>query len=361
MSTNLRIPFTYKRGREVLKELGPFCKAKADKVFIVGGKKALEAVQDRLKESLEAAVVEIVGIEWYGGECTWLNIEKMSRLAGEKKAELFIAVGGGKALDTGKAAAFKSKLPCITIPTIAATCAAFTPLSIIHDEHGVYVESTALAACPEGVFIDTDVIIQAPAKWLFAGMGDTLAKWYELRATTTKIPTTSWTLGGINNGKICYQVIKEFGPGAKTAMDQQKINEAFENVIDAIIFYAGMSSILGGEKCRGAAAHAVYFGFTNIPQAHAVGHGLLVGFGNLCLLALEHRRTEEILTEIKLAQDCGVPIKLADIADLSPQDLQTVSQVAAAVDEMKNMPFPVNTQMVLEAIEKIDRLSSENF
>lgn len=361
METNLKIPPVYIRGEGVLSQIGQFCKARTDKVMISGGEKALNAVETELVQSLTAAGVEIVGIEWYGGECTWENINRLTDQVIDKQAGLLICVGGGKALDTGKAVAYKSQIPCVTVPTIAATCAGFTPLSIIHSSAGIYVENTPFSACPVGIFVDTRVIIDAPKKWLFAGMGDTLAKWYELRATTGNIPMTSWTIGGITNGQICYSIIKEFGGDAKYALEAGQITDNLEYVIDAIIFYAGMSSILGGEKCRGAAAHSIYFGFTNIPAAHHVGHGLLVGYGNLCLLALEKRGKEELLAEIKLAKDCGVPIKLEEIAEFSENDLKIIAEVAVEANDMQNMPMEVTPEMVIEAIRLIDRLSNENF
>lgn len=361
MISQIRIPSSYFRGAGVLGKIGEFVNARAKKALLVGGKKAVATVQEQLLASLKQSDVEVVGIEWYGGECTWANIEKLSQTATAKGAELIIAIGGGKALDTGKAASYKNNIPCITVPTIAATCAALTPLSIIHDEHGKYVENSEKSASPAGVFVDTEVIIKAPQKWLFAGMGDTLAKWYELRASTSKIPSSSWTMGGINNGRICYEVIEKFGPGAKNAIEKQVIDDSFEFTIDAIIFYAGMSSILGGDKCRAAAAHPIYFGFTNIPAAHDLGHGLLVGFGNLCLLALEGRSEAEINEAIKLAKDCGVPIKLSEIADLSEADLQIVGEVAANANDMKNMPVEVTQHMVVCSIKLIDRLACANF
>ncbi|GAB6099545.1 iron-containing alcohol dehydrogenase family protein [Halanaerocella petrolearia] len=361
MQTDLRIPAVYKRGQGVLEELGDFCQQQAQKVIIIGGKKALQAAQEEILASLKETDLEVVGIEWYGGECTWDNIDKLSDQIREEEAELIISVGGGKSLDTGKAVAYQTNLPCVTVPTIAATCAAFTPLSIIYNQKGVHLANSSKSVCPRAVFVDIDIILEAPAKWLFAGMGDTLAKWYELRATTSQIPTTSWTEGGIDNGKICYNVIKEFGPEAKQAVEEKKLNQDLEYVIDAIIFYAGMSSILGGEECRGAASHSIFFGFTNLAKTQDIGHGFLVGFGNLCLLALESRSRDEVLSEIKLAKECGVPIKLSEIAPLSQEELQKVAQAAAGAEDMENMPFKVTTEMVIEAIEYIDELGRESF
>lgn len=78
-----------------------------------------------------------------------------------------------------------------------------------------------------------------------------------------------------------------------------------------LFLVAGLSSIFGGDKLHNSAAHAMYIGFTKIPAVHKVPHGLIVGYGNLCLLALEGRSDEEILKEIKLAKRCAIPTTLS--------------------------------------------------
>ncbi|HZK53815.1 MAG TPA: iron-containing alcohol dehydrogenase family protein [Desulfosporosinus sp.] len=359
--TDIEIPHAYKRGSNVLYELGEFCQKRAKKVFVIGGQHALDAVKDRVLSGLQKYDLDVVGLERYGGECTWNNITQLAQQAKANKADLLVAIGGGKVLDTGKAVAYMNGIPCVTVPTIAATCAAFTPLSVIYDEGGFFLENSTKSACPVAVFADTDIIVNAPAKWLFSGMGDTLAKWYELRATTSSTPVTSRTIGGSTNGRICYDIIKEFGPRAKEAVESKCSNTAFEYVIDAIILYAGMSSILGGDKLRGAASHSLYFGFTNIPRLHGFGHGLLVGFGNLCLLDLENRSEYEILEEIRLAQECGIPIRLSQIGKFSEEDLKMIAQVAITKKGIENMAMDITVDMLIKSIKRIDELSKDNF
>lgn len=359
MISNLAFPAVYRRGEGVLAELGGFCKTYGQKVVLIGGHQALASVADQATDSLRQAGLEVLTPIWYGGECTWANVDKMEKAVLAIGAEVLIAVGGGRAIDTVKATGFRLNLPVVAIPTIGATCAAMTPLSIINDVHGAYIENSPKATTPIGVFVDVAIIAQAPARWLYAGLGDTLAKRYEYRSTGANVEQTASVIGAMNNSHTCYDIIKRYGKGAKQAVLAQIPNADLGYALDAIIYYAGMCSILGGEKLRGAAAHCVYFGFSNIPEAHQWGHGLLVGFGNLCLLAIEERSDEEIKEEIKLAVDCGVPVTLAQIAILSEADLHTVAKIAVEAPDMTNMPFQVSEQMVIDAIKRVDQLGQQ--
>lgn len=353
----LTVPQVYKRGKGVLDEIGSYCKSKGQRVLVIGGKTALEITQSSVIKNLKSMGLEVM-VEWYGGECTWRNINRLAKIAEKGVIQMIVGVGGGKALDTAKAVAYQIGIPIITVPTIAATCASFTPLSIIYDDQGIYVENSDNSMCPEAVFVDPVVIVNASEKWLYSGMGDTLAKWYELRATTTGVSHTSWTIGGYQMGRVCYDIIKEFGPEAKNAVVKKEVNDALENVLDAIFYYAGTCSILGGDKFRGAAAHSVYMGFTKIPELHHFGHGLLVGFGNLCLLALENRPLEEIKREIQLARDCGIPTRLEDIWKFTEEEIGMVAEFALGTNGIRNMPMKISPEMLERAIRYIDKLST---
>ncbi|MCM0758937.1 iron-containing alcohol dehydrogenase family protein [Sporomusa sphaeroides DSM 2875] len=355
-----RLPFPAKvfRGPGALKQVGDFCRTQGKNAFILGGKTALLKTEEQLAASLTEAGVKVVATEWYGGECTMENIDHLAGAAAAQKADFIIAVGGGKALDTGKAVAAKSKLPVITVPTIAATCAAATPLTVLYNNKGEFTSNLFLADCPAAIVIDTAIILATPVSWLIAGMGDTLAKMYELRAAASCMTPTSLTISAVMNGQICYDIIKRFGGEARQAVESQTLCGAFDSIVDAIILAAGISSIFGGDKLRNAAAHAIYNGFTKIPATHAVAHGSIVGYGNLCLLALEGRADAEIIEEITLAQSCGIPTTLKQIADLSDDEMRLGAEASCKAAAMSCMPFPVTAQMVLDAIRRVDALAA---
>ena len=176
------------------------------------GGKRLCPFQDNTPIFHGKANLDVVGVEWYGGQCSWENIQALNYKAQTLMADCFIAVGGGRSLDTIKAAAFARGVPLITIPTIAATCAAWTPLSAIYTDEGEYLEFSRKAALPSAVLVDTKVISQAPVRYLVSGLGDTLAKWYELAASTRGRRLPAPVRAALNLGSLCREIIAEEGP-----------------------------------------------------------------------------------------------------------------------------------------------------
>jgi len=353
----LDFPTKVFRGNGALAFLGAFCRTLGKNAFIFGGKTALSKTQERIWSSLKQAGVGIAATEWYGGESSRRNIDALVEKAKTVQADILVAVGGGKALDTGKLVANECRLPVVTIPTIAATCAAITPVSVVYTDEGEFVEMVVFDNCPAGTVIDTAVILDSPLRWLAAGMGDTLAKWYEYRVSIKCVQQTSLTLAALAMGKLCYDLVERFGGEARQALDQGVFNEALDSTVDAIILHAGLASIFGGEKIRSAAAHGFHNGLTKIPAAHKAGHGAIVGYGNLFLLALENRPDEEIIEAIKIAERCAVPTTLSQIVELTDEELHTVAQATLLTPDMKNMPFAVTEDMVIAAVRRVDRLA----
>ena len=345
------------RGAGALAKLNKLCKSIGGSAFVFGGKTALEKTQTQIGDSLKAAGVTVKNISWYGGECSRRNIDALVKAVRTSGAAVIIAVGGGKALDTGKMVSCELKLPLITVPTIAATCAAITPVSVVYSDQGAFVEMVCFDECPAGTVIDTDVILHSPLRWLAAGMGDTLAKWYEYRVSIKSAQQTGLTLAAVANGKLCYDMIERFGGDARIAMEEGTFGEALDTVVDAIILYAGTASILGGEKIRSAAAHGFHNGLTIMPAAHQIGHGAIVGYGNLCLLALENRSDEELVEAIRLAKRCAVPTMLNELIALTDDELRQVAAATMLTPDMVNMPFRVTEEMIIAATHRVDALS----
>ncbi len=350
-------PSVYVRGANVLDQIASWVKPLGNRVVVAGGKTALSKTEDTICAALAQSGIEVGAVVWYKGECSWDNIAALAETVNDTGADCLIGVGGGKALDTVKAAAFASGVGAVTVPTIAATCAAWTPLAAIYDNNGEYLEFSRKAVLPHAVVADSTIIAEAPVRFLVSGLGDTLSKWYELSASTRGKVLAAPVQGALALGRVCKQVIVDQGEQACAEVEQNQTGQALDQVIDTVISLAGSVSGLGGDEARTAAAHAIYSGLTVVDAIHQMYHGEIVGFGILCQLALEQRSQEEVQEFLAVADRCQLPVTLQQlgVSSLTEEQMDRIAALSLQVEDMATMPFAVTEEMVKSAIVLADQ------
>jgi len=112
-------------------------------------------------------------------DCCDDDVERIAIEVTSAGCDGVIAFGGGKVLDAGKLLADRLDLPCITVPTSAATCAGWTALANVYSPEGAFCYDVPLRRCPELLVFDHDLVAQAPPRTLASGIADAVAKWYE--------------------------------------------------------------------------------------------------------------------------------------------------------------------------------------
>jgi glycerol dehydrogenase len=349
-------PGIYCREAGALAYAGQYAAAYGAWTCLIGGRTALEAASAALTASLRAAGMTITGKIEFGRECSYDHVSRLAKLPAVREADVLIGVGGGKALDTVKLLAYQLGKPLITVPTVAATCAAWTPLSVVYDHDGAFVEVSYKAANPAAVLADTDILTAAPAEFIIAGIGDTLAKWYEGEACTRGKAVSQNGAAGLAMARLTCDRLFQLGAEAVAAVRERRNISAVDEVIDAIIMYAGMVSNIGGDACRAAAAHSIYSAFTILPPVHHVRHGAVVSFGILCQMMMDGKRDDEVERFLQFSRRIGLPVTLQELKleDISPQDLMRVAAEALHVPEMVNMPYRVTAEMVADSITAAD-------
>ncbi|MCX5970650.1 MAG: glycerol dehydrogenase [Coprothermobacterota bacterium] len=351
-------PSRYVQGPGAMGEIGSQVKGLAKKVLVAAGKSAMAATKELIKKSLDAEGVEAI-FELFNGECCDPEINRLKAIAVGAGCNGIVCVGGGKVIDTGKAVAEQMHVPVVIVPTIAATDAPCSALSVIYTAEGVFDRYYILAQNPNLVLVDTSVIAKAPVRFLISGMGDALATWFEadscFRASAKNIPGGYTTASALNLARLCYDILMEYGEFAKLAVEKGVATPAVEKVIEANTLLSG----IGFESSGLAAAHAVHDGFTALPETHHFFHGEKVAFGTLVHLVLEDRSTEQIEEVLDFCERVGLPMTLAQIGitDPTPEKIWTVANKTCEPGMMiHNMPFPVTPQMVYDAIIGADAL-----
>jgi glycerol dehydrogenase len=351
-------PAKYIQGEGELNNLGAYVNDFGKKALLVASKDDQSRVQAYLDAALTKNSFELVYGE-FNGECTKKEIDRLRKLSKEKGCEVFIGLGGGKALDTAKAISHFENKAVIVVPTIASTDAPCSSLAVIYTENGEFEEYMFFKKNPDLVLVDTGIIAKAPTRFLVAGMGDALSTYFEARSCqrsfANNIPGGNSTKAALALAKLCYETLLEDSIKAKAACDSNVVTAALENIVEANIFLSG----IGFESSGLAAAHAVHNGLTVLEETHKYFHGEKVSFGTIVHLVLENADSAELNTVLNYCKSVGLPTCLADlgVTEVTPEKVMAVAKASTADGEtIHNMPFPVTAEDVYAAILAADKL-----
>ena len=251
MSRMFLAPSRYVQGAGAIAEIGIHAARMGTKALFTGGKTALNVCGSMVEASLKDNKVGCHK-EVFNGECSDKEIGRLVSVAKANGADLVIAAGGGKVIDTGKAMGHEMKIPVIVAPTIAATDAPCSALSVIYSEHGVFERYLLLPKNPDCVLVDTTLVANAPVELLVSGMGDALATYWEAdtcaksckpNALTGACPPT---LSSLALARLCYDTLLEYGLQAKLAVEKKSVTPAVEAVVEANTLLSGLGFESGG-------------------------------------------------------------------------------------------------------------------
>jgi glycerol dehydrogenase-like iron-containing ADH family enzyme len=346
-------PAQVMRGVQILQEVGPILARYGQRPLIVGGERSLEILRPRLLPVLEQQGLVNAEIS-YGKDCSEKSLGRMRQAVTTHQADFIIGVGGGKALDAAKLLAHQCSLPIVTIPTTAATCAAWTALSNVYTEAGAFQYDVGLPHCPNLLLLDYEVIATAPTRTLIAGIGDALAKWYEASVSSGHSQQTL-IIAAVQQARVLRDILLQKSVDAIA----QPGTTVWQEVVDATVLMAGVIGGMGGAQCRTVAAHAVHNGLTHLSKVHSSLHGEKVAYGILVQLRLEELLQGSQLAAsarqqlIKFYQTIGLPLTLKDLGlgSVSLDALEKATEVACAPEsDIHRLPFTVTPVQLLAAM-----------
>jgi glycerol dehydrogenase-like iron-containing ADH family enzyme len=320
--------------------------------LIVSGNRTLDISRESLQPIFQAENLHTFAVS-YGKDCCEVSLKALRKAAKEHQADVIIGVGGGKALDTAKLVAHQLQLPVVTIPTSAATCAAWTALSNVYSEAGAFLYDVALSRCPDLLILDYDLIQTAPSHTLVAGIGDAIAKWYEASVSSGHSQKTL-IIAAVQQARVLRDILLQ---KSNIAL-QEPGSETWQEVVDATVLLAGVIGGLGGAQCRTVAAHAVHNGLTHI-SGHGSIHGEKVAYGILVQLRLEEMIQGNQLAAaarqqlLKFYAEIGLPQKLSDLGlgNITLSELQTAAEIALEPhSDIHRLPFKVALEQLMAAM-----------
>jgi uncharacterized oxidoreductase len=275
--------------------------------LVLSGRRARAAAASSLS-GLPASAIEVA----FGGECSPGEVERLRARAERDGVDAVIGVGGGKVLDTAKALGAAAGLPVHLVPTLASTCAAWSPLSVFYDNDHRHLGHTVWEHTTRSVALEPDLLLSGPVEYFVSGIADTLAKWVETRSAFETADRSLLTELGLAQAEVCRDTVLEHAALAVADLRAGRPSASARRVADAGVATAGLVGGFGGASGSATLAHPVSDGLSALPETVGDLHGVKVAYGILVQLAAEER-FDELDAYAPVYADLGLPRCLADL------------------------------------------------
>lgn len=314
--------------------------------------------EKKLQKMYEGPDYELLAFA-FESEVTEELIAARTKELEKQPPDVVAGIGGGKTIDVAKAVGTRLKVPFVVVPTIAATDAPTSSLSVIYREDGSHAGEFFYDHSPAVLVVDSRIIANAPVRFLVSGMGDALATLIEADSTRKSgVPNLVYhtaggfkqTLAGQAIAKACYESLMKYGVLAKEACSQNVVTEALEHIIETNILLSG----LGFENNATSGAHSVNDGLTVMENSSKTMHGEKVAFGCIVQLIAECADREYLDEVLGFCLSVGLPVCLEDLyVENSEENIRKIA-AASMHSNWENMPFAVDEDLVYSAVRTAD-------
>lgn len=346
-------PSRYLQGVGAIQQLQRFVGDLGSRAIIVTDGFVLSMIGDTLRENLDNVGLSYEILEFSGALLPETAAQLLANYT-PAEGDVVVAIGGGRAIDTGKALAEHAKSALITVPTVASTDAPTSKNFVIYDEDHKLLEVRHLPKNPDAVIVDTEILSKAPKHMFAAGIGDALAKYAEAKACNEA--------GGINMfeatptrvalgiARTCHETLMEYGIAAYDVAGSGQPDENFEAAVEATTLMAG----LGFENGGLSVAHALTRGLSLVAGAKDAQHGFQVAYGIVVQAALAKEPLPKDL--VKLMSHTGLPQTLTALCgrEATAADFETIADATISVRHMNNFPASVTKADLFAALNAVE-------
>ena len=288
------------------------------------------------------------------GDLTPRLIERVRAQARKAEPQFVIGVGGGKAIDAGKAVAHALHCHLMTVPTAASNDAPTSKNYVLYDDAHNLLSVEHMLFNPTIVIADTELIALAPKPLFRAGLGDAICKKFEARqcfgAHGQNMFDAASTLSAQHPANSCFDTLMTHAEDALAAAGTGTPTDAFEAAVEAMILMSGLGFESGGLSI----AHALTRGLPCIDGVATAPHGLQVAVGLLVQLDLEARGDGMVERLHAWYGRVGLPTTLRELGATRIDDGE-LAQAAALTLKARhtaNFQIPLDQDALVHALRR---------
>ena len=289
------------------------------RVLVLHGRTAWKAAGEAVASGLKSAGVAYSAVP-YEGFCTCEDVAAFANKAARHGFDAVLGVGGGKLMDFSKAVAEALDRPVYAVPTVASTCAACAPLSVLYTPEGRQREICHHRQPVRAVWADTGILAAAPARYLAAGIADAFAKSCEYSSMRARVEAGDLSPGLFMGYRLACAIDDALLLRAREAVLENQRGEpgaAFSEAVACVMLFVGEVSCMGGFDGRQNARFRIAHAYNEIirgayvPDPRRWLHGEIVAVGILAQLRANGAPAELYGRVKALFADLGVPTTLS--------------------------------------------------
>ncbi|MER6569348.1 iron-containing alcohol dehydrogenase family protein [Streptomyces sp. NPDC001093] len=248
----------------------------------------------------ERIAPSLPGASWY--EVGGGTLDDAIRLAGEMKSghyDAVVGLGGGKIIDCAKFASARVGLPLVAVPTNLAHDGLCSPVATLDNDAG---RGSYGVPNPIAVVIDLDVIREAPARFVRAGIGDAISN---INAVA------DWELSNRVNGEkidgLAAAMARQAGEAVLRHPGGIGDNDFLQVLAEALVLSGISMSISGDSRPSSGSCHEINHAFDLLFPKRAAAHGEQCGLGAAFAMYLRGAHEEAVHTAEVLRRH-GLPV-----------------------------------------------------
>jgi glycerol-1-phosphate dehydrogenase [NAD(P)+] len=304
---------TLSRVPEVVKRLG--IKGKA---LVMSDQQCYELAGRRVSKFLEESglAVDFLLVK----TMTTKDVLAVENQIKELKPQVLFGVGGGTIIDAAKVSSGSQNIPFISVPTTVSHDGIASPLASVKGSDKPY---SILAQAPLAIIADTNVIAQAPWRFMVSGCGDVISKF---------IAVKDWKLAHLENGEyyggyaasLALMSAKLVTENAELIVYRQY--EGLRVLLEALISCGVAMSIAGSSRPCSGSEHLFSHALDIINSNHAM-HGEQCGVGSILTAYLYRTNWQSIKKTLK---QIGAPTTATELG-VKDADVVKALELAAKI------------------------------
>lgn len=253
------------------------------KAYVIGGANSFHVAKQAVVDACETHRLPFV-LQEYKGPNSYEAARQFGKAALQSNCDVVVGIGGGRIMDLAKAIAAIAHIGLVEMPTSMATCAAFTPLSVMYTNEGAFKNTWRYEQEVDAVLVDLNIMAHQPPRLVAAGILDAMAKVHEIAHGSTDVSIDKETIerySAYKYAQVNNEILQRYGKQAYDDVKNGHISKALDAVTFVNIALTGIVSSLTKGYHQTALAHKLYDGLRTLYQketAHAL-HGELVAIG----------------------------------------------------------------------------------